>query len=318
MRDDDSGWKWGPFEIWGAKPWSLRIQQRGGTIYYPYHTNREKQSQHLRAVNQQRPIIVKGNHVGDFTHPRLFEQTTEWYYWDNCLLPQLMQPNVANPSGSKIWTRLVYQGVFPGRFLGTESDLEQAEHRVNRLIQAESGGLQVRWQDIVKIRPLEAQPQRRLLFCLPSLDIPWLYYHTAMNTVLESVRQTARDLDYELIIRHKPARQQRRGAGSIDHELEQGQYCAVIGIHSAIGIEVTSRLVPYIALGQHSLDTLAWSLEDLREDRIQSPDPQQVLQRQRELLLTTRSKTQELLTGTWSLDNDEKLLEPRQDWRLEL
>jgi hypothetical protein len=139
-----------------------------------------------------------------------------------------------------------------------------------------------------------------------------------MNQIIDTIRQIADYRSWQLDIRHKPARRNRQGQASIDYQLEQGQYLAVIGIHSAIGAEVVARGVPYVALGQHSLADLALTLEDLVNEDLAPRDPEQVATRLRQLLLLTRSKPLELITGTWSLDNYEKLFEPLTNWRIDI
>lgn len=320
QKDDDSGFKWGPFNIEGPKPWRLKIVSWQGSVVYPYlnPTFRHKVSHGPHQFRQDQPVICKGNNMGDFTHPDIYNTACEWYYWDNSLLPQFMNPCAANPRGDKIWTRLVYRGIFPGRYLGTEQELAEREHKVNELIRQLANGVRHRWQDVVRIDYVDYRPRRRILLCLPSADIPWHYYRQPMNLIIEHIRQLALHKGWELVVRHKPARRNRLGQASIDYELLHGQYLAVIGIHSAIGAEVLARGVPYVALGQHAMGSLAFSLDDLVEEQVYQVDLASVYQRFRELLLLTRSKPLELLTGTWSLDNYEKLFEPLTTWRIDL
>lgn len=319
-KDDDSGFKWGPFNLQGPKPWRLKIVPWQGSVVYPYSNPafRAKVSHGPHQFDPTLPVIHKGNNMGDFCHPLTYPEHTEWYYWDNSLLPQFMNPCAANPSGAKVWTRLVYKGIFPGRYIGTEDLLEQREREINHLIRQLANGVAYRWQDIVRIDYIEYRPRARILLCLPSADIPWHYYKQPMNQIIDTIRQIADQKHWQLDIRYKPARRNRTGEASIDYQLEQGQYLAVIGMHSAIGAEVIARGVPYVALGQHALADLALTLEDLVQERIAPRDPDSVYQRLRQLLLATRSKPLELLSGTWSLDNYEKQFEPLTTWRIDL
>jgi len=319
-KDDDSGFKWGPFNIIGPKPWRLKIVPWQGSVVYPYSNPafRAKVSHGPHQFDPDMPVICKGNNMSDFTHPDTYPDHTEWYYWDNSLLPQFMTNCAANPRGEKVWTRLVYRGIFPGRYRGTEQELEQREREINDLIRRLANGVAYRWQDIVRIDYIEYNPRPRILLCLPSADIPWHYYKQPMNQIIDTIRQIADYRGLQLDIRHKPARRNRLGQASINYQLEQGQYLAVIGIHSAIGAEVVARGVPYVSLGQHSLADLAYTLEDLANLDLTPRPQEQVYQRLRQLLLLTRSKPLELISGTWSLDNYEKLFEPLTNWRIEL
>lgn len=313
---DDSGWRWGPFELTGDRPWSLKADFLGGQVSYPYPDFIAKQSQHISQCTGTGAIICKGNHVQHFTHPGDYVDR-EWYYWDNCLLPQFMMPNPANPRGEKVWTRLVYKSPFPGRYRGTDDQLRDREQKINDML-SEQAKTAMTWQDLClpSLKPRHTRPC--VLLCLCSEQMPQLYYGVSLKEIQQAVDTVCQKRGWQLITRPKPSRKARLGDQSIGAWIDQYQPMTCIGIHSAIGAECLALGVPYVSMGLHALDTLATTWHEFQRGEFRQPQRRQVERRFLELLCVSRNKTQELLTGTWSLDRYEQNFEPLTEWRIDL
>ena len=306
--NEDSGFKWGPFNLQGPRPWILKTEAWGGSVKYPY--SRPKISQQITDVDLTQPIIHKGNDFACFTHFRDYPSDTQVYFWDNCLLPQFMQTSGANPTGTKTWTRIVYKSQFPGRFTGTERDLQLNEQRVNREIQRQGQGT---WQDTVK-RPWLKTSKTRCLLALPSEECLIHYYQQTLDDLVKAVTTQCESLGYDLVIRPKVDRR-RRSQNTLEDQCRAENISVVIGVHSAVAHEAVNLGMAYVALGQHPLALIATSWREFTRGEILWPTEEAVDQRTRELLLTVYSK-HELLEGTWSLSPGCELLEPITTWRL--
>jgi hypothetical protein len=115
-----------------------------------------------------------------------------------------------------------------------------------------------------------------------------------------------------LDVKHKVGRNIRDRVRDL---LSKGEYLAVIGVHSAAACEVLTAGVPYISLGQSAFPDQHTTWADFQEGLLLQPDESAVLSRCRELLAVTRHKG-ELLTGTWSQDQEELLFETQHNWEL--
>ena len=301
MNKDDSGFKWGPFSIVGPKPWRLQIQQLGGSVLYPHehHPSRAKISHGPRDVDLSLPVIMKGNYFEAFTHARDLE-ATDWWYWDNCLLPQLMTPSPANPRGEKVWCRLVYKSTAPQEFQGTEQALEQEEQRVNYWIRRESQGRQGDWRDSVRIE-FTGRTSRRVLVCLSSTQLLSHWYGEDLSELRQRVLRVCQLRGWEPVFRDKPPRNQRQGTQSLGHQLRSEPWRCVICTHSAAPAEVIEQGIPCVALGAQAIGELATTWQEFTEDQLRTYTRDQALQALRRILPLTRHK-QELLTGSWSQD----------------
>ena len=315
MNKDDSGFRWGPFEIHGEKPWPLRIQQLGGSVYYPYdyHPRRTKISHGPCDADLSKPIIMKGNHFDAFTHARDLG-LAEWYYWDNCLIPQLMYRNAANPHGDKDWTRLVYRSTAPSEITATDSELAQHLSRVNETIRRISSGAKSSLWDILDVKPVTVRGTR-ILVCLSAQLTISRWYNENLADLRHKIESWAQARGYTVEYREKLARNQRTGTRSLTHQLLNEDYRFVVCTHSASALEVLATGTPVVSLGAeaaHSLNT-PWSkmLNDeltlATEDDVRG----QILR-----ILTTVWHKQELLTGDWSLSYNRQCQQPYTKWQL--
>jgi len=286
-RDYDSGFRWGPFEIQdqgtGLRP--LRIQQWGGCVRYPYEPSEVKHSQHISQVNTLRPIIHKGCHYGsEFTHPRDYPDHTEWYFWDNCLIPEYQTPPHDQPG--KNWCRLVFRGCFPGDYLGRDQDLTEHEHRV-------TDRLGHTWDQRLQFRENRSRGSRVLL-CLSTESMSPSYYGHTQSEIIQRVQGECQRQGLDLHLRPKQPRNIRR---RLEDQLE-GEWRCVIASHSAIVGESLKLGYPTVSLGQSAYPRECLTWPEFCEGGTLTLDPQRVRQRTRELLALTWHK-RELLEGTW-------------------
>lgn len=318
--DQDSGFRWGPFEIHddpkfeGRRP--LYIQQKGGCVHYPYKVwSNQKESQHISQVDTTKPIIHKGNHFGHFTHARDYPDGTEWYFWDNCLLPQLMYKTEANPEGAKQWARIVYKSTMPGQCRFTEHDLDQHEYRVNSRIRQITGGRINSWEELcpIKTRPTEGD---RVLLALSSDQALWHWYGLTPRDIESRVRSVCDRWGWQLDLRLKPDRRSRENGGSIRDQLRAQTYRCVVTLNSAAAIECLAEGVPVVALGAHSLNTMITPWQEFEKNWFCPPVEEWVRHRMREMLCLTWHKD-ELLDGSWSLSRQTQQVEPFNRWSID-
>lgn len=313
-RNDDSGFRWGPFNLRGPRPWPLQIEAQGGSVIYPYRdSNKRKHSHGPRAVDPRLPIIMKGNFFEDFTHIREFANS-EVYYWDNCLLPQFMYQNPVNPNGSKVWCRLVRGSTAPGSFTVTDSNLREQETRVNDWCHRESRGRIHNWREICPVhRPVRPRG-RRVLFCLSQTQTLAHYYGEARAEIQQQIQTICNTQGWELIIRDKRDRRHREQHSLRDQLLSEDFVCAIC-THSAAALEILATGTPVVALGANVAHQLSTTWQEFREGHIRSVDHAQVDDQMRRTLTTVFHK-QELLSGSWSSINIDQYYKPYTEWRL--
>lgn len=281
-------------------------------MVYPYELKEGiKVSHGPSKIPQQGPVIVKGNLFQDFTHPRLLAGR-EWWYWDNCLIPQLMMPNPANAQGSKLWCRLVYQSTAPREITRDPLTLAEHQERVESWIEWESQG---RYRDIWQIIPVAEQTQsqgRKILWVQSRAETIEHYYGITNQQLEQRIRQVCDRWGLELVIRHKQDRRSRVN-NSLTQQCQQQQYRAVICSHSASAIEILAAGRAVIALGAETAHDLNTSWQQFEQDEYQQVKADQIrLQIQR--LLTQTWHKRELLRGDWS--HWDPCAEPYTQWRL--
>ena len=315
MKSDDSGFRWGPFNIQGPRPWRLQIEQLGGSVYYPYdyHPRRAKISQGPRDADLTKPIIMKGNHFEAFTHARDLANT-EWYYWDNCLVPQLMMPSAANPHGEKHWTRLVYRSTAPEAITATEAELEQHLLRVNEQIRRISNGAANSIWDIIAVKPVRVRGTR-ILVCLSAQLTISKWYNESLADLRNRIESWAEPRGYTVEYREKTARKHRVGTESLEHQLLNNDYRFVICTHSASALEVLATGTPVVALGAEAAHGLNTPWSKMLNDELTTPTADDI-QSQITRMLTTVWHKQELLTGDWSLSYNKLSQTPYTKWTL--
>ena len=313
--DSDSGFRWGPFNLQGSPPWPLRIEQWGGSVIYPHTVSDQgKQSHDLSQVDTTKPIIHKGNHFTNFTHPRDYPPDCQWYFWDNCLIPQLMYCTEANPTGTKQWTRVVYRSTVAVDNQCTESELEAHERRVNDRLRFLSGGRTTSWRDVVKIhRPCEPRG-RTILLALSSDNAIQHYYGVTNQELIRRVQAVCQRRGWALDTRSKPSRAQREHGGSITDQLLAKDYYAVVCTHSAAAIEILCAGTPCVGLGATALHGSTSRWWEFEMDYFLAQVAQEHIELRIQHLLAHTWHKEELLRGDWSLSPDLQRHTPYDRW----
>jgi len=315
MAKDDSGFRWGPFNILGDKPWKLKIQQMGGSVCYPYDYNprHAKISHGPGDADLSKPIIMKGNHFENFTHARDLG-LANWYYWDNCLVPQLMYPSEANPCGGKDWTRLVYRSTAPAEITATEGELAQHLARVNEHIRRISTGASRSLWDVVPVKPVSVRGTR-ILVCLSAQLTIAKWYDAGLADLRNRIESWAHPRGYTVEYRDKQDRKSRQGTHSLTHQLLTQDYRFVICTHSASALEVLATGTPVVALGAEAAHDLKTPWAKMLNDELTTPTEDDVRNQILRILPTVWHK-QELLTGDWSLSYNQQGQQPYDRWKL--
>ncbi len=310
-HDQDSGFKWGCFEIHdrkelgGRRP--LQIRQRGGVVHYPYTTGVTKHSQHVSQVDQSRPLIHKGNHFQAFTHTRDYLPDTEWYFWDNSAIPQLMEPEVSGSQG-KSWCRIIRGSTQPGWVWATESQLTEHERRVNQDLAMISDDRIRDWHDVIKISTRPTQGTE-ILLVMPSEAALWHWYGVQPQELIDRCDSVCVRWGLRLTVRPKPSRPQRYLKGHSLREQITQDTRAVVCVNSCAAIEALCAGVPVVALGYHNIDSLATPWQHFEMNWWCPPEPLWVEQRLRHLLTVCWLK-RDLLEGTWSLGQTPHTAQP--------
>ena len=208
---------------------------------------------------------------------------------------------------------MVAGGPFPGRYLGTEHELVAREQRVNKLLQ--QLGQATSWRDLIKVNDF-GYDNLTVVWLRPSTKVLEWYYGETVDSVEYRLRKICEQLGFSVVVRPKPPRPLRFGADSLYEYCRQHRPRCVIGVHTASAAEVLTAGTEFVAIGQTAFEGLTARLRDLGTQR--PPEPDEVLQRCRELLLTSRNKGLELLNGGWSLDHYEQLFERQTRWNIEI
>lgn len=282
--DNDSGFRWGPFNLQGTEPWRLLTEQRGGSVIYPYKsTSTQKHSQHITDIDQRLPVIHKGNHFTKFTHPRDYDRTCDWFWWDNCLLPQIM-----DLTDDKQWTRIVFRGCFPDEITITDRELTEhiytIESRIGHSLET------------VVPQHTARSDGRRVLYLEPNPNPLWHYYGVSQAELRRGIEIECLRQGLELVVRSKPSRPQRRQDPL--RELLRQKWHSVITVHSAATAEVVASGLPCVQLGQgaYPRETMSWPQFCAGVLFVSTESQRQ--QRTRELAISVWHK-QQLLEGTW-------------------
>jgi hypothetical protein len=256
---------------------------------------------------------MKGNHFEAFTHARDLA-SAEWYYWDNCLVPQLMMPSAANPHGEKHWTRLVYRSTAPEAITAPEGELAQHLLRVNEQIRRISNGSANSIWDIIPVKPVRVKGTR-ILVCLSAQLTISKWYDESLADLRARIESWAEPRGYTVEYREKTARKHRVGTESLEHQLLNNDYRFVICTHSASALEVLTTGTPVVALGAEAAHTLNTPWTKMLNDELTTPTADDI-RSQITRMLTTVWHKQELLTGDWSLSYNKASQTPYTKWRL--
>jgi hypothetical protein len=256
---------------------------------------------------------MKGNHFEQFTHARDLD-SAEWYYWDNCLIPQLMYQSAANPYGDKAWTRLVYKSTTPEQITATDSELQQHLNRVNDHIHRISHSRSRSLWDIVPVKPVRVRGTR-ILVCLSAQLTISKWYDADLADLRNRIESWAKPRGYSVEYREKTARKSRVGTQTLTHQLLTNDYRFVVCTHSASALEVLATGTPVVALGAEAAHDLNTPWHKMLNDELTTPTEDEVRSQILRILPTVWHK-QQLLTGDWTLSYSTDCQTPYNKWKL--
>jgi len=286
------GYGFGVYTLVGQPPWRLWRTDRGGSVRVS--TDRaQTRGQHVRDC-ERGPLLWRGNAFLNFTHPRDM-QGREYWYWDNPLLPQFSGPSRACTEPRKFYNRLVYRGLFPDRLPVLT---EACEQRINANLR--QTGTVSRWQDCFEPRDCDLSGDTVVL-ALPTQQCLTHYYRVTEHRLIETVQRVCASKALRLRIRRKPTPQEKyhRSRAEWQYRRRPEDLC-VVGVHSAIGMEVLEQGVPYVALGGHGCGGLATTWQEFVENRVRAHTVTEFMQWCSQLITQTWLRA-DLTEGAWSV-----------------
>ena len=202
-------------------------------------------------------LVKRGNEWGhkQFQHPRLLEHTN-WHYWDNPEIPQLLWQHPANPRGAKTWVRMV-----PGQIL-TSTATTNGASRINSLLEELSNGKIDAWHQIAPVRAWRKNRAKRVLFVTSSPQVYTNYYSTTLDAWLTHYTRAVEGMGFEWEVRGKPSRHERTLNGQLTDQLQAGDYTAIICQHSVAAQEAIMAGVPAVVTGDTPMGPIATPWEE--------------------------------------------------------
>lgn len=290
MALSELGYGFGVYNLVGPGPWNLYSTDKGGSVLVK-NPNQARRGQHLRDCDQG-PLLWRGNQFTNFTHHKDM-QGQEYWYWDNPLLPQFSGPSRACTQPRKFYNRLVYGGLFAEEL--PELTLE-TELRINANLRLT--GTVSRWQDIFDFQQPDLNGDTVVL-ALPTITCLDAYYGITVHKLIYTVQEICHHKRLRLRIRNKPTPQEKYNLLDTQWKYtRQPEDLCVIGVHSAIGMEVLEQGVPYVALGGHGCGPLATTWQEFLLDRVRSHSEQEFMAWAGKLLSQTWYRP-DLISGLW-------------------
>lgn len=212
-------------------------------------------------------LVKRGNEWGyrDFQHPDLLKHTN-WHYWDNPEVPQLLWQHPANPNGTKQWVRMV-----PGEIL-TSTPTTNGAARINILLEKLSDGKIDAWHQIAPIRDWKNNKRKHVLFVTSSHPVYTNYYGTTIDAWLSHYTRAVEGMGYTWEVREKPNRKERRDGGQLTDQLNNGDYSCVVCQHSVAAQESIMAGVPAVVTGPVQQGPLATPWEEFAMGELRKPE----------------------------------------------
>lgn len=240
-------------------------------------------------------LIKFGNNFG----PEWIKHTDiphrNWRFWDNPELPELLNPNPANPAGNKDFVR------FPRGSLFTETfNSESNSARLDSILRDLSSG-QTSLEELLRPVPVRVRNTRRVLLCPSSPNCFRYYYGDTITSWLSRWSHWASQNGYEPVVRRKPARPERvkNPETRLYEHLLLNDYAFTISQHSVAAVESILAGVPAVTTGPHPIGPLYTPHEWAMSGDFVTPEIDLVWNWIGRLAYNTYHKS-ELFTGAWN------------------
>jgi len=230
---------------------------------------------------------------GAFQHPRQVKHTN-WRFLDNPEIPQLLWPGAHNPKGSKDWVRFV-----PSELL-TSQHTESGTERINGLLKHHSQGTISEWQQIAPPHDVVYRLPKRALIVNLSEPNYRFYYDTTISAWTQHWITQLESLGYEVEVRQKPGRSQRKQGNQLSDQLHTGKYQITVSQHSVAAMESILAGVPAVVTGIHGTGPLGTPWEEFAQGGLRLPQEAEVEQWVDTLLGNTRHKSEIFSGGTYA------------------
>lgn len=277
------GMNWGLHQRVGDN-WRIGMTSHGGCL------------ERLNSIDETTgDMIVKfGNDFGPkFIRPSLIPHSN-WYFWDNPEIPQLLNPNPANPLGNKDFVRFPKGSLFTEQFnsVPDSSRLEAVLHDLSL------GTATL--ENIIRPVPVRMRKSRRVLICPSSPNCFTYYYGYERNSWLSIWLAWCKQHGYEAEIRGKPDRTARVKNPNVRlyEHLILGDYAFTISQHSVAAVESIMAGVPAVVTGPNPIGPLGTTQEQAESGDFVLPDSATVWDWIRRIASNTYHK-RELFSGGW-------------------
>ena len=297
MSLSNLGYGFGLWSLGGVAPWNLHGQNRGGSVMVK-DPDQPRRGGHINDCEPTGPVIWRGNYFPNFTHQRDVIDRNYWY-WDNPLLPQFSGPSRACTAARKFYNRIVYNGLFPHTIDIDSATRQRHCQRINRNLK--NTGLSKNLQDV--FRPQTFSQGSVVVLAMPTDSCLTYWYGITRNQLERTVRRQCERMNLALRIRAKPTPNQKYSLENTSWQFQrQGDEYCVIGVHSAIGMEIIEQGIPYVALGGHGCLDLATTWQEFCQGQVKQHSQDDFLSRT-ETLLSTVWLREDVISGQWSTES---------------
>lgn len=238
-------------------------------------------------------ICIKFGNNFDRTwiHPNQIPHSN-WYFWDNPEIPQLLNPNPANPRGLKTFVRL------PRGLFTTQQNSQPSTARLDAVLSDLAPGTTV--ENLVRPVPVRTKNSRKVLLCPSSAPNYRYYYGTTRADWLYRWKTWCEHNGFEAVVRTKPDRPRRVSEPEsrlYDHLVLHDYFCT-ISQHSVAAVESIMAGTPSVVTGPHPAGYLATDQKEFVLGQLRIPDAVEVWNWISRLASNTYHK-KELFKGTW-------------------
>jgi len=272
------------------------LHQRVGNGYRIALTSHGGDFERLNSVDEiSGEMIVKfGNNFDNgWIHPDDIPHSN-WYFFDNPEIPQLLNPWKGNPRGNKEFVRFTRGSLFTEQ----QNSIPSGD-RLDQMIKDLSNG-QNNLESLIRPVPVRMRKTRRVLICPSSPNCFQYYYHCERSSWISVWLVWCDQNGYEPVIRSKPARDARRSHPEtrLYEHLILNDYAFTISQHSVAAVESIMAGVPAVVTGPHPIGDLGTSIERADSGDFELPDSDRVWNWIQRIASNTYHKS-ELFSGAW-------------------